>query len=258
MPAMYSMPEPEIIPRLYRLLHELCEMGKDAYAWRGHFFSVMMPIVDAQFGSAYVMKHPIDDSNIWPRMPLAMHIAAADVWQDFVSRGDLRDIPFNEAIMARMGTDFTCTRQELVDDPIWYSSPFFRNIATAAGWDEALTSQTTISPPGYVNGFGFIRELGKPAFTSREVDIVQFVHGELARLWRRPDPLSVHTLPDRQREVLDHIRRGKGRKTIADEMKISEHTVHSYEKTLFERAGVSGRGELLAALSEIIRPNLLP
>ncbi|HZK80394.1 MAG TPA: hypothetical protein VFC46_04985, partial [Humisphaera sp.] len=219
MPAMYSMPEPEIVPRLYRLLHELCEMGKDAYAWRGRFFSVMMPMLDAQVGSAYVMKYPIDDSNIWPRMPLAMHIAAADVWQEFVERGDLRDNPITVGMMARMGTDFTCTRQELVDDDIWYGSSFVKKVATPAGWDQQLNSQTMVSPPGYVNGFGFLRALGKPAFTSREVNIVQFVHGELARLWRRPDPLSVHTLPDRQREVLDHIRRGKGRKTIADEMK---------------------------------------
>jgi hypothetical protein len=147
MPNNYSLPDSEDINRLHRLLHALCEMGKDAYAWRSHFFSVMMPILDVQVGAAYVMKYPVDDSDIWPRTLLGMHIAAADVWQDFVERGDLRDHPANDGVMSRIGTDFTCTRQELVDDRIWYGSPFFKNVATPAGWDQQMESQTMISRP---------------------------------------------------------------------------------------------------------------
>jgi DNA-binding CsgD family transcriptional regulator len=233
-------------------------MGKDAYAWRGHFYSVVMPMIDAQVGAAYVMKYPVDDSNIWPRMPLAMHIAATDSWQQFVQQGDLTSHPCNSGIMARLGTDFTCTRQDLVDDETWNASPFRQNVAIPAGWEQTLMSQTMISPPGYINGLDFMRATGKPPFGTREVNILHFIHGELARLWRRPDPLNVHIIPDREREVLDRIRRGGSRKAIAQEMNISDHTVHYYEKSLFERARVSGRGELLAAMSEVIRPNLLP
>jgi DNA-binding CsgD family transcriptional regulator len=254
----YSLPDPSDIHRLHRLIHELCEMGKDAYAWRGHFFSVVMPMIDAQVGAAYVMKYPVDDSDIWPRMPLAMHVAATEDWQKFVEQGDLTSHPANAGIMARVGTDFTCTRQEVVDDETWNASAFRTNVAAPAGWDQTLFSHTMISPPGFINGLDFMRAIGKPPFTTREVNILHFVHGELARLWRRPDPLSVHLLPDRQREVLDRIRHGQSRKAIAQDMQISEHTVHTYEKSLFDRAGVSGRGELLAAMSEIIRPNLLP
>ena len=254
----YSLPDSAHINCIHRLIHELCEMGKDAYGWRGHFFSVMMPMIDAQVGAAYVMKYPVDDSDIWPRMPLAMHIAAEDSWQQFVKGGDLTSHPANKGIMARLGTDFTCTRQELVDDDTWNASAFRANVSSVAGWDQTLFSHTMISPPGYINGLDFMRASGKPPFSSREVNTLHFAHAELARLWRRPDPLNVHTIPDRQREVLDRIRRGQGRKAIAQGMGISQHTVHDYEKSLFERAGVSGRGELLAAMSEVIRPNLLP
>jgi DNA-binding NarL/FixJ family response regulator len=109
-----------------------------------------------------------------------------------------------------------------------------------------------------VNGLDFMRAVGKPPFTQREANLLHHAHGELARLWRRPDPLAIHLLPDRQREVLDKIRAGKSRKAIAVEMDVSDHTIHSYEKALFDRAGVGSRGELLASLSRVIRPNLLP
>ena len=254
----HALPDPADILRLYRLLHELCEMGQDAHLWRGHLFSALMPMLDADIGAAYVMKHPIDPMDIGPRMPLCMHFAGNEQWQSFVAQGDLTSNPITPAMMARMGTDFTCTRQELIDDETWYGSPFFREVATPAGWDQMLNAQVAIVPPGYVNGLGFMRAPGKAAFGEREIGIVHFVHGELARLWRRPDPLDVHSLPTRQREVLDGIRRGEPRKTIAEKMGVAGNTVHSYEKALFERAGVSSRGELLASLSGVIRPNLLP
>jgi DNA-binding CsgD family transcriptional regulator len=243
---------------LYRLIHELCEMGDDAYGWRGHLYSVIMPMIDAHVGAAYVMRYPVDDSNIWPTMPLAMHISATENWQKFVAEGDLTSHPCNNGVMARIGTDFTCPRQELVDDGTWNASAFRAAVANPAGWDQTLMSQTMISPPGYVNGIDFMRAVGKPPFGPREVGIVHYLHGELARLWRRPDPLGVHQLPDRQREVLDGIRRGESRKAIADKMGVSDHTVHSYEKALFARAEVTSRGELLARLAKRVQPNLLP
>jgi DNA-binding CsgD family transcriptional regulator len=160
--------------------------------------------------------------------------------------------------MARIGTDFTATRQELVDDEAWNASPFPAAVAHPSGWDQMMVSQAFLSPPGFVNGLDFLRAVGKPPFTQREVNILHHAHCELARLWRRPDPLGVHTLPPRQREVLDGIKRGESRKQIAGKMGVADNTVHSYEKLLFDRAGVSSRGELLAAMSAVIRPNLLP
>jgi DNA-binding NarL/FixJ family response regulator len=58
--------------------------------------------------------------------------------------------------------------------------------------------------------------------------------------------------------VLEGIRRGESRKTIAEKMGVSDHTVHSYEKALFERAKVSSRLELQAMLNKLVRPVLMP
>ena len=249
---------PTDVQQIYRLIHELCEMGNDAYGWRGHLYSVVMPMIDAHVGAAYVMRYPVDDSDIWPRMPLAMHVGASENWQKFVEQGDLTAHPANNGVMARIGTDFTCPRQELVDDQTWNASPFRATVANPAGWDQTLISQTMLSPPGYVNGLDFMRATGKPPFTPREVNIVHYLHAELARLWRRPDPLGIHELPDRQREVLDGIRRGESRKAIAEKMAVSEHTVHTYEKAVFARAEVNSRGELLAWLAKRVQTYLLP
>lgn len=254
----YSLPDAADVFRIHRLIHELCEMGVDAYLWRTRFFSVILPMLDAQVGAAYVMKYPVDPSDIWPRMPLAMHYAESEIWRSFVQEGDLTSHPCNDGIMRRLGTDFTCTRQELVDDKTWDHSPFRATVANPSGWDQTMISQTTLTPPGYINGLDLMRAVGKPSFTQREVNLMHHAHGELARLWRRPDPLGVHTLPPRQREVLDGIRRGETRKGMAERMGVSEHTVHSYEKALFERAAVTSRGELIASLATVIRPNLLP
>ncbi len=87
---------------------------------------------------------------------------------------------------------------------------------------------------------------------------MRFVHQELARLWRRPDSLGLHLLPARQREVLKGIRRGDTRRQIATAMGVTQHTVHDYEKALFEWAGVNSRGTLLAQLAKHLHPALLP
>jgi DNA-binding CsgD family transcriptional regulator len=41
-------------------------------------------------------------------------------------------------------------------------------------------------------------------------------------------------------------------------MGVTDHTVHAYEKALFDRAKVSSRLELLAMLAKLVRPTLMP
>jgi DNA-binding NarL/FixJ family response regulator len=131
-------------------------------------------------------------------------------------------------------------------------------VLVPAQFDDAIYSQVGVKVPGVVDGLSVCRRPGRPKFSRREVALVRCVHQELARLWARADPVGTHTLPPRQREVLEGIRRGESRKTIAQKMGVSSHTVHTYERTLLRHAGVASRRELLARLSEVIRPNLLP
>ncbi len=53
-------------------------------------------------------------------------------------------------------------------------------------------------------------------------------------------------LPPRLQETLDWLGSGESIKAISTRLQVSEHTVRSYVRTLYQRLGVSNRGELLA------------
>jgi DNA-binding CsgD family transcriptional regulator len=243
---------------IFRLIHEVCELGADAHAWRAHFQKRIMAMVDSTFASAFVMRLSLEPGGIKPAMELRVETGTNEAWRQFYSQGDVTVNPITPGIMARFGTDFTCTRQELVDDDVWYSSDFYRRVGVPSDYDQHLVSQVCIQPPGVVDGFGLARPVGAPPFGSREIEIIRMAHQELAFLWRRPDPLGVNALPKRLRQTLHCIRRAMGRKEIATELNISAHTAHAYEKALFTRYGVAGRAELMALLAASIQPTLLP
>jgi DNA-binding CsgD family transcriptional regulator len=246
------------IRMVYRLVHELCELGADAAAWRAHFQSRMLHFIDATIANSYVMALNLDPSALKPGVELLVETGTNDAWREFLAKGDVSSNPETPAVMARFGTDFTCARQELVDDASWYSSEFYKRVCVPSDWDQHLLSQVCVTPPGVVDVNAFARPPGAPPFGPREVAIVRLAHQELARLWRKPDPLGVNVLPLRLRQTLHCIRRGLSRKEIAQQLGVSPHTAHLHEKTLFTRYAVAGRTELMALIASSISPTLLP
>jgi DNA-binding CsgD family transcriptional regulator len=63
-----------------------------------------------------------------------------------------------------------------------------------------------------------------------------------------PILLEAYGLTGRETEVVMYLSRGLSAKEIAEEMLISPHTVRDHIKSVYEKAEVSGRGELLARL----------
>jgi two-component system, NarL family, nitrate/nitrite response regulator NarL len=59
---------------------------------------------------------------------------------------------------------------------------------------------------------------------------------------------KLHLLSKRELEVAEHAAQGQGNKQIADELRLSEHTVKNYLFRAFEKLGVSSRFELLFLL----------
>lgn len=53
-------------------------------------------------------------------------------------------------------------------------------------------------------------------------------------------------LSPRMRQTLELLLAGDGEKQVAYKLKLSQHTVHVYAKSLYKHFGVSSRGELLA------------
>ena len=56
-------------------------------------------------------------------------------------------------------------------------------------------------------------------------------------------------LTQKEREVLDRMLAGQSRKEIASEMHVSENTVKTHVKHIYEKLGVSGREEILALMA---------
>jgi hypothetical protein len=239
---------------LLRLIFELCEIGNDTVAWNYHLLAKLDPLLGADFGTAYVFGRSLDPLNFEKRLYVEHNLDPA--WQQYLQEKGVVEQPHTPAIMARLGTDFTVTRQALIDDEIWYGSQFYREVASQIGWDQLICSQVFVEPLGMVHGLGLARRVGGAPFGAREVAMLRFFHGELAHLWRKPESVEIDSLPKRLTETIGGMRRGLSRKEIAAELDISPHTVHSYERQLFERFGVKSRGELLARLARTIRPTL--
>ena len=63
-----------------------------------------------------------------------------------------------------------------------------------------------------------------------------------------PIIVEAYALSPREREVVRAIARGLSSAEIAAELFLSPHTVRDYVKSVFEKVGVSSRGELVARL----------
>ena len=63
-----------------------------------------------------------------------------------------------------------------------------------------------------------------------------------------PIVIEAYGLSPRERDVLRAIARGSSTPDIAAELFLSAHTVRDYIKSIFEKVGVSSRGELVAKL----------
>ncbi len=63
-----------------------------------------------------------------------------------------------------------------------------------------------------------------------------------------PIIIEAYSLTPRERDVLRCIARGLGTAEIAAELFLSTHTVRDYVKSVFDKVGVSSRGELVAKL----------
>ena len=59
---------------------------------------------------------------------------------------------------------------------------------------------------------------------------------------------EAYDLSPRERQITQLIARGAGTADIAAGLHLSAHTVRDYVKAIFEKVGVSSRGELVARL----------
>jgi DNA-binding CsgD family transcriptional regulator len=151
----------------------------------------------------------------------------------------------------RQGSDRHITRRrvDVVDDKLWLSSEVQQQYFEPAGFGEFLSS---IYPLGnnYFSSLFFVRGLGQPAFTSREVCIVHLITEEIDWLHRQgidvPAGEQIPELSPRQKQVMFRVMAGDSEKQMAEALSLSTHTVHDHLKQIYRRFSVNSRTELLA------------
>jgi DNA-binding CsgD family transcriptional regulator len=117
------------------------------------------------------------------------------------------------------------------------------------GFNDFIMSVFPVSRD-FSSNTGFHRRLGRPEYTSRERDLVHLVMGSIPWLHLHASNTkaadTVTRLTPRERQVLILLLGGDAQKTVAEKLKISEHTVGDYMKQLNKRFRVSSRAELQA------------
>jgi hypothetical protein len=180
--------DPGDIQSIYRLIHELCEIGSDTLAWRQRMMTQMLDLVGATSSISYAFRFSLDPNDIGPKTLVYSLLGMEDAWRQYLAKGDLTRDPITPHVMSRIGTNFTVSRDEWVDDATWYASAYYREVRRAADFDDTIYSQIAVKDPAVMDGLSFCRKIGEPKFGRREVELVRFLHEELGRLWSRPDP----------------------------------------------------------------------
>ena len=74
----------------------------------------------------------------------------------------------------------------------------------------------------------------------------------VAQVFQKPQPSAAEeeTLSERERQVLDLLSHGHSEKQIADRLGISQHTVHTYIRRIYEKLHVHSHAQAVAKYAE--------
>ena len=144
---------------------------------------------------------------------------------------------------------FAFSRPDLLTDEAWRTSEYYQQFVGPNGFDEFILCAMRLTATD-VSGLSFYRTFGKPAFgpeqcrtVARVIHHVAWLHAHAAPA-AAVDPLI--DLAPRERQVVQLLQAGEGRKAIAAKLGITEHTVGGYMKRIYRHYGVNSRGELQA------------
>ncbi len=124
----------------------------------------------------------------------------------------------------------------------------------AMGWREADSGQFIFSAgaaaSGQTHGICIFRFADRPLFTDRDSKNTHFLLSQVSWLhdspWTEPPAEQIVRLSPRLQTVLGLLLQGHARKTIADQLGISPHTLGEYIKTIYSRFGVGSQACLIS------------
>jgi DNA-binding CsgD family transcriptional regulator len=257
------------VRQLFRLTGELRELGNDPAAWRAHLAAELEGLCRAQIvvvcellvnpalrettataaavGDCAQAVRPLQirDQGLDP--------GARQSFFDDLYWTDHRNDDALEGIVRLYGTAFTVLRRDLVTDQRWYRSTMANERYRKHHCGDFIMSMVPVTDLGVICSVELFRPWRGPGFSPRDRLLVDLLHGELGRDWRRPRRPLPH-LTRRQQQVLDHLAAGASEKELADQLGLSNHTVHDHVKAVHRAFGVRSRGELLARWGADLEP----
>jgi DNA-binding CsgD family transcriptional regulator len=253
------------IRSIYRLVHEVCEIGDDAHAWRRHMLAELGRLTGSKSIRCVVVKSPVDVSHMQLHVSVDWGLDADELtgWRKYLATGDFSDSPVAPAVLKIVHRSYVRTREQLCDDHAWYRSQYFNKFRRPLRSDHLMNCSIALPWTGTASVTSFSRALGDKPFTGQEMLIAGLFHSELRRIWRKPSPdVLAETLAftPRQQQILELMANGAAEKQIAQALGLSRHTVHNYIRAMYRKSSVTTRAGLLAIAlpSPGFRPRILP
>jgi DNA-binding CsgD family transcriptional regulator len=161
------------------------------------------------------------------------------------------DTEFRQPIMQKLKTanSSTDTRGDLFSDDQWDQFPHMRKQLALAGWGTWLHSVRYSAADTWSNLF-LLRNVGRDEFGLTEAAVVDLALSGIPWLHSTADeylpPEAFAGLTPRQRTVMLLLLDGLPRKTIAQQLGITEDTVGDHLKSIYSHFAVNSAGELAA------------
>lgn len=248
---------------VYKLSHEICELGFDPVLWRHHLLEGLNRLVDAQVAIGVDLQVEATKSPV----PVGFYDLGWSCQRDrrvFLESfdrlrrdGDYAQNPFysglnldNDCLVMAGGQTLSLERYQRL--------PFYNECVRLAGGEDMLGVCSSV-----VNGQKLVicvhRPLNSPAFSRREMTLAKLLMQEVSvslgsRLTAVSTP-GIMRLSRRKRQVLLHLLQGESEKQIAARLAVSRYTVHEYITAIYKHYRVSDRAELLSRFidSKVIR-----
>lgn len=236
-----------------RLVGECRDVGADANAWQLRLLDGLRALTGAVVGISGNFEHvkrgkkPASYGSVRLGWPDARSERA---WLEYTSDTPWERTPEFSRLILNYSEETTRTRDEIWGRQAWYRSDTFNRRHKASGIDDYIISIRAVPGQDLCHSLWLHRAVGDKPFTRREVEILNIVHAEIARLIggsiataREP---KMSDLSARQREVLYRLLGGDSEKQAARALGVSVPTLHEYVGVVYKHYGASSRAELMA------------
>jgi len=236
------------IRRVFRLLGEIRELGRDPSIWRLHMLKELSSMVDARagiVGEHYICPGNAADTRMVGVVEFGWLPSEQAVFHEYARTGAFANDPMHAYTQIRLHRSYTRRRCDMVSDEVWYASPLVSDVRRRCNVDDTIHSRQNLPQAGWDSFISIMRAWGQTPFAPRERWMVHLLHRELSKLWRQVNAAPLSTLPTRLQQTLDLMFSGYSEKDMAQALCLSVHTIHDFTRRLYRHFDVTGRGQLL-------------